>query len=395
MLTTSARPMIPLAVPNLLGREDEFLAECIRSTFVSSVGPFVNQFEAAIADLSGTRNATVLCSGTAALQMALEALGIGHDDLVMLPTLTFIATPNSVSHSGAQPWLVDVSAESWMLDLDACRQLILSDTVPGPDGLRRHARTGQVLKALMPVMVMGAVVDLDAAVALASEFGLRVVVDAAAAIGTTMADGRRLGETGVDAVCYSFNGNKTITTGGGGAVAAADSDLIARIRHLASTGRTGPNYDHDVIAYNLRMTNVQAALGVAQLERLDGFLRRKRQIHDRYAQFAARHAELEPFPETDFGINGYWFSGFWYIGSDPGRCDAFRQHMRQAGVDLRPFWKPVHLQAPYRHSLASTAPVSEQVWQRIFPLPCSTHLSEEDLDHVLAAAERFWATIDA
>ena len=179
----------------------------------------------------------------------------------MVPTLTFIATPNSISHSGARPWLVDVSADSWMLDLDLCRSLILSETARGADGLRRHIRTGEVLRAIMPVMVMGGVVDLDAVVALAREFGLKVVVDAAAAIGTSMADGRQLGATGVDALCYSFNGNKTITTGGGGAVAAADDDLIRRIKHLSSTGRVGANYDHDVIAYNFRMTNVQAALG--------------------------------------------------------------------------------------------------------------------------------------
>lgn len=394
-MSPSTRPMIPLAVPNLLGREGELLAECITSTFVSSVGPFVDDFEARIAALSGTERAAVLCSGTVALQLALEALEIGQGDLVLAPSLTFIATPNAISHSRARPWLMDVSANDWTLDLQLCREAILTQTVAGADGLRRHRDTGEVLRAIMPVMVMGAVVDLDAVVALAREFGLKVVVDAAAAIGTTMADGRALGATGVDAVCYSFNGNKTITTGGGGAVAAADPALIQRIKHVSSTGRVGANYEHDVIAYNFRMTNVQAALGVAQVERLDSFLARKRQIRDRYAAFAADYPFLEPFPEPEFGKNGHWFSGFWYTGDDAARPDAFRDHMRGERVDLRPFWMPIHLQPPYQDALASAMPVADHLWRRIFPLPCSTHLSDEDLDHVIAAAGRYWSTVDA
>lgn len=382
--------MIPLATPNLLGREAQLLAECISSTFVSSVGPFVDAFETRIAELSGADRAAVLCSGTVALQMALEGLGIGAGDLVMMPSLTFIATPNAVSHSRARPWLVDVTVDSWLLDLDLCRRLILSETVAGPDGLRRHGQSGEVLRALMPVMVMGAVADLDGTVALAREFGLKVVVDAAAAIGTTMADGRALAATGVDAVCYSFNGNKTVTTGGGGAVAACDGGLIGRIKHLTSTGRVGANYDHDIIAYNFRMTNVQAALGVAQLERLGDFLARKQDIRDRYADFAAARPGLAAFPEPGFGHDGHWFSGFWYQGRDLGCCDAFRAHMRAEGVDLRPFWKPIHLQQPYLGALASAMPVADGLWQRIFPLPCSTHMTGDELDHVLAAAARFW-----
>lgn len=392
---TPAQRMIPLAIPNLQGREGELLAECISSTFVSSVGPFVDRFEAEIAQLSGCDHAAVLCTGTVALHMALEGLGIGTGDLVLMPSLTFIATANAISHSGARPWLADVTEKDWMLDLDLCRRLILDETTPGPDGLRRHLHSGETLRAIMPVMVMGAVVDLDGVVALAREFGLKVVVDAAAAIGTAMADGRALAASGVDAVCYSFNGNKTITTGGGGAVASADADLIARIKHLSSTGRIGANYDHDVIAYNFRMTNVQAALGVAQLERLPDFLNRKQQIRDRYAAFAADHADLEPFPEPAFGQNGHWFSGFWFSGSDLDRADAFRAHMRSEGIDLRPFWKPIHLQAPYRDALASGMPVAESLWQRIFPLPCSTHLTDAELDHVTAAAGRFWSGADA
>lgn len=385
---------IPLAVPNLLGREAEYLQQCITSTFVSSVGPFVDQFEAEIARLSGTAQAVVLCTGTTALNMALEGLGIGAGDLVIIPSLTFIATANAVSHSGAQVWIADVAMDTWTLDLALVRRMIEADTVPHAQG-RLHVASGRVLRAIMPVMVMGATLDFAAIVALAREFGLRVVVDAAAAIGTRAAGDVAIAATGVDAVCYSFNGNKTVTCGGGGAIAAADAALVGRIRHLISTGRVGANYDHDIVAYNYRMTNVQAALGLAQLERLDAFLARKAELRDAYAAVAARHNDLHAFPEPVFGKNGHWFSGFWYSGADVARCDAFRVHMNAAGVDLRPFWKPIHLQKPYAQALATAMPVSEYLWQRLFPLPCSTHLSAADLDQVVTAAEGFWALQDA
>lgn len=388
----SSKPStIPLAVPNLLGAEARYLQECITSTFVSSVGPFVNQFEAELATLTGTEAATVVCSGTVALQMALTGLGIGPGDLVMMPSLSFIATANSVSHSGAKPWLIDCDVQSWTLDLGLCRELLERETEPDGNGGRRHRESGLSVRAIMPVMIMGATLDFGAVVGLAKEYGLRVVVDAAAAIGAEAKGGVALGATGVDAICYSFNGNKTITCGGGGCVAGGAA-LIGRIRHLCSTARVGRDYDHDEIGYNFRMTNVQAALGVAQLERLDDFLAAKQRIRDAYAKLAGRYPDhLSPFPQPEAGRSVHWFSGFWYRGDDESLPDAFRAHMQAAAIDLRSFWKPIHLQEPYRNALASNMPVAEGLWRRIFPLPCSTHLGDEDLARVIDAADAFWA----
>lgn len=379
---------IPLAIPNLEGREAEFLQKCIETTFVSSVGPFVDQFESQIAELSGTSKAAVLSSGTSALHMAYSALGIGPGDLVMMPSLTFIATSNAISHSGAAPWLVDVDKDSWALDLDLCRRLIEEETTPDEGG-RRHKRSGMRLRAICPVMIMGASLDFAAISKLAAEYDLRVVVDAAAAIGGRGVDGDKLGSSGVDAVCYSFNGNKTVTCGGGGAVASAHDDVIARVKHLSTTGRVGRDYDHDIVAYNLRMTNVQAALGVAQLERLPQFLAAKASHAAAYSALARSYPCLQPFPDPS-GQSTHWFSGFYYIGDNLELCDAFRTHMNEAGVDLRKFWKPIHLQAPYKDAAQSDMPICDRLWERIFPLPCSTHLSQEDLDKTLGAAKAFW-----
>ncbi len=388
---------IPLAVPNLNGNEAAYLQRCIETTFVSSVGEFVNQFEGEIANVSGTQSACVLSSGTVSLQMALQALGVGQGDLVIVPSLTFIATPNAVSHSGAEPWLFDVMSDTWMLDAALVRTRIEAETTAHPLG-RLHTETGKILKVIMPVMIMGAVPDFQAYVAIAQDFGLKIVVDAAAAIGTTYKGGIKLGETGVDAVCYSFNGNKTLTCGGGGAVAAKDPELIDRLKHLTSTGRVGKNYDHDIIAYNHRMTNVQAALGLAQIERLGAFLERKKEIRDHYADFSEKHVNLSPFPNAGQGEDGHWFSGFWYTADVDAAVihevsDKFRDHMVASGVDLRPFWKPIHLQTPYLACLRTDMPVADDVWIRLFPLPCSTHLTDQELKMVTEAAAECWSNL--
>ena len=380
---------VPLAVPDLNGREAEYLQECIRSTFVSTAGPFVTRFEQQIAELSGTDRASAMCSGTVALQMALEGLGIGAGDLVILPTLTFIASANAIRHSGADVWLFDVSPDDWALDLALVRQALEAQTEAHPDG-RLHRESGRVVKALMPVMIMGASLDLGAYAALAREFGLKVVVDAAAAIGAEAPDGRALGATGVDAICYSFNGNKTITSGGGGAVAAADDDLVARIGHLISTGRVGTAYEHDVVGYNFRITNVEAAIGVAQLERLEIFLKRKTDAYGRYAALAERHPDLAPFPTPAGGRSTHWFSGVYYSGPDLDRWTAFREAMVEQGVDVRPFWRPIHQQGPYTDSLAEPSPVADHVWQRILPLPASSGITDDELDYVISCADVFW-----
>lgn len=376
-------------MPNLAGRESEYLQECIDTTFVSSAGPFVSRFERGIAEVSGTDRASAVCSGTVALQMALEVLGTGLGDLVMAPSLTFIASPNAIRHTGADVWLVDVTTDDWTLDVDVARAAIETETDPHPRG-RLHRASNRVLTAIMPVMIMGATVDFAAYVDLAREFGLAVVVDAAAAIGARSPDDRPIGATGVDAICYSFNGNKTITTGGGGAVAASDSELVARVHHLISTGRVGSDYVHDVVGYNFRMTNVEAAIGVAQLEQLPEFLRRKREVHDRYATLASSFRELSPFPTPSAGTSTFWFSGVFYTGDDDSFCRSFRAHMNDHDIDVRPFWMPVHLQAPYQGVPQTAMPVCASIWDRIVPLPCSTGIADTELDRVVDAALNFF-----
>lgn len=374
--------VIPLAIPNIGALEGEYLQACVDENFVSTVGRFVTRFEEEIAALSGTAAAAATGSGTQALHLALHALGIGPGDLVILPSFTFIASANAISHCGASPWLIDIDAKSWALDPRRVAEALAAGTERDGDGLI-HKATGRRVAAMLPVYTLGTVADMDGLGAIAREYGLRLVADAAAAIGASYR-GRPIGQM-ADLTAYSFNGNKTITSGGGGAVVGSEEALVKRVKHLSSTARVSPDYDHDEVGFNYRMTNIEAAVGCAQLQRLGGFLAAKRRIRARYDAAFADVAGVRPFPVPADGESVYWFSGL-VIEDDrlPGVAELCAG-LREQGVEARPFWKPVHLQAPYRQAPREGLEVTERLWQRIITLPCSTSLTDDEQDRVIDA----------
>jgi dTDP-4-amino-4,6-dideoxygalactose transaminase len=368
---------IPLAVPNLGPQDEAAVSGAVRSGWVSSVGPDVQRFEAAIAAVSGTEQAVAVASGTAALVMALRALGVERNDLVLCPTFTFIATANAISACGADPVFIDSDPHTWALDLNK------AEIVMG--GLKRAGLPAP--RAVVVVYPMGNPVDPEPYRAFAKRHGMAFVVDAAAAIGATF-DGRPIGLL-ADATAISFNGNKTITTGGGGAV-VGPAAVVAKARHLATTGRVGVNYDHDVPAYNERITNLEAALGCAQIARLDDFLKAKRAVRDIHDAFASRHG-LATFPRDHRADRCDWLSGVVLPKDrDVAPVVAF---LNQRGVDVRLFWKPLHLQQAYQPLVGRLAEAqvlapfesSEGLWRRVLPLPCSTHITQAEIETVHAA----------
>lgn len=370
--------MIPLATPDLTGNEETYLRECIRSGFVSSVGPFVGRFEGMIAELSGTPGAVATCSGTCALQLALHVVGVRPDDLVIAPTLTFIASANAISHCHADPWLADVDRHTWNLDPRAVAALLTEHTRRDGDRLV-HRTSGRRVGAIMAVHSLGLAADLDALSDLARRFDLPLVADGAAALGATLG-GRPVGSL-ADVTVYSFNGNKTVTAGGGGALVSPDVALTDRARHLCSTARVGPGYEHDAVGFNYRITNLCAAVGVAQLERLEDFVAAKRRIRRLLDQTISRLDRLSSFP-AGTGEGTCWFTGVLLDHDiDPG---AFRAALEGRGIAAKPFWKPVHLQAPYLSAPAGPAPISEDLWPRIVTLPCSTWMGDDDLGRIVA-----------
>jgi dTDP-4-amino-4,6-dideoxygalactose transaminase len=372
--------MIPLAVPNLAGNEARYLQECIESTFVSSVGPFVTRFEEMVARAAAGRYAVATSAGTTGLHAALTALGVGRDDLVILQALTFIASANAIAHCGATPWLCDVAAESWTMDAAQVARL-LQDETEERDGARWHTASGRRVAAIMPVYTLGMPADMDALMQVAHRYRLPVVADAAAALGA-LYKGRAVGDLGADLTVFSFNGNKTVTAGGGGVVAGNDEALCRRVRHLTTTARCGAEYDHDMVGFNYRMTNLQAAVGCAQLEQLEQFVASKRRIARRYNEALGDLPGVGVFPQPSWGEGGCWFSG---ITVTRPTVAEIMPVLRERGVDSRPFWKPIHLQVPYAQVPRAPLPVSERVWRTILTLPCSTGLTDEEQESVIAA----------
>lgn len=378
--------MIPLAVPDVTGNEAAYLQECINSSYVSSVGPFVDRFESMVTEASGAAGAVAVSAGTTGLHLALHSLGVRPGDLVALPSLTFIASANAIAHCGAQPWLFDVDPDSWTVDVEQLAAVFRRDLQAAPNR-PVHRPTQRPLAAIMPVHTLGHPADMDPIVALGREFGIPVIADAAAALGARYKQ-RPTGATGAAATVFSFNGNKTVTAGGGGAIVSADKDLLQRARHLSTTARVGVEYDHDEVGFNYRMTNLQAAVGCAQMERLDRFIQRKRHCQAVYREAARAIDGVDTFPEGPWAESACWFSGVVVQRGRPSKVADLRAALRADGIDARPFWKPMHLQRPYASVLVETQSVTNELWTRIVTLPCSTSITDSELNHVVAAIRR-------
>ena len=375
--------MIPVAIPNLSGNEGLYLQQCIDSNYVSSVGPFVDHFEKVVADSTESAGAVATTSGTTALHLALTTVGVRPGDLVVMPSFTFIASANAVSHCGASPWLFDVNPASWTLDPDLlARELRDSCRIVG--GELVHQQSGRRVSALMPVYALGLPADLDPIRSVADDYGLPIVADAAAAIGARY-KGANLGGLATLSIA-SFNGNKTVTCGGGGALFGNDDELLQLARHLSTTARVGSGYDHDTVAFNYRLTNIQAAVGCAQFEQLPAFLQRKRELFLAYQELATLIPGAIGFPDPSWAVSAHWFSGL--VLPTPAHVARAIARLRELGLDLRPFWKPVHLQKPYLASPQTRLVVSEDIWNRILVLPSSTSLDSGDVAGIVKLCAR-------
>ncbi len=375
--------MIPLAVPNLTGREREYLNKCIDTTFVSSVGEFVNKIEEMSAEICGAEYGVATASGTTGLHVALTAAGVKQGELVIIPSFTFIATANAVSHCGALPWLFDIDEDSWTINIDEIERSLKEEASP-QDGKLIHKTTGRRIAALMPVYTLGNVPDMDRIMKIAKDYKLPVIADAACAIGAKR-DGKRIGEF-ADLTVLSFNGNKTVTAGGGGMVLGNDGELCGLVKHLSTTARVNAEYDFDMAGFNYRMTNLQAAVGCAQLERAEEFVEKKREIRRFYAEKLSGIKDISMFPVPEGCESSCWFSGIVLKDGGLEKIRGICADLRNRGIEARSFWKPIHLQKPYLSAPKSgDLKVSESIWDRIVTLPCSTGITDEELETVIEA----------
>ncbi|WOB09456.1 DegT/DnrJ/EryC1/StrS aminotransferase family protein [Piscinibacter gummiphilus] len=360
---------IPVYRPSLRGNEKKYVNECLDTTWISSRGRFVGEFESQFARTIGIEHAASVCNGTVAIHLALLALGIGEGDEVIVPTLTYIASANAIAYTGATPVFVDSCRDSWQID---------------PEDVRRHITPRT--RAIMPVHLYGQACDMDALMAIAREHRLFVVEDCAEAFGT-LYKGRHVGTFG-DISTFSFFGNKTITTGEGGMVVTNDKTLATRARHYKGQGLADHReYWHDVVGYNYRMTNIAAAIGLAQLENAADVISRKRRLAERYRQAlaglpVALHAEQ---PDT---VHSYWMVSI--LVETPEHRDPLRAHLSQDGIETRPLFFPVHTMPMYAKSYRRH-PVAEDLAWRGINLPSWPDMSDEDVQTVAASIRRYFS----
>ena len=327
---------VPLSVPKFIGNEKKYLNECIDTTFVSSVGKFVDRFEEEMARYTGAKKAVVCVSGTNALHMSLLLVGVERDDEVLTQALTFVATCNALSYIGAHPVFIDVDRETMGLSPQALR-VWLEKNAKLQNGVCHNKRTGRRVKACVPMHTFGHPVKLDELVDVCREWHIELVEDAAESIGS-LYKGRHTGIFGkVGAI--SFNGNKTITTGGGGMMLFQDEEMGKLAKHITTQAKVPHRWEfcHDHIGYNYRMPNINAALGCAQLEHLDEFVASKRKVAQEYADFFKDIPDIDFFEEPEDSYSNYWLNVV--ILRDKKAQLEFLEYTNDHGIMTRPIWE--------------------------------------------------------
>ena len=362
---------VPLSVPRFIGNEKKYLEECIDTTFVSSVGKFVDRFEEEMALYTGTKKAVVCVSGTNALHMSLMLVGVERDDEVLTQALTFIATCNALSYIGARPIFIDVDKTTMGLSPDAMKEwLVRNAEIKNGQCYNKH--TGRRVKACVPMHTFGHPVRIEELVALCEEYHIELVEDAAESIGSRYKN-RHTGTFGkVGAI--SFNGNKTITTGGGGMMLFQDEELGKQAKHITTQAKISHRWEfrHDHIGYNYRMPNINAALGCAQLENLDKYIESKRQVAAEYEEFFKNIPGMEFFVDSQDTFSNYWLNAV--ILKDKEAQLDFLQQTNDNGVMTRPIWELMNRLPMFEH--CENDGLKNTIWfaDRVVNIPSSVRL---------------------
>lgn len=359
--------LVPLHAPVFNGHEKDYLAECIDSTYVSSVGRFVDRFEEMTAEFTGAKKAVVCVNGTAALHMALLLAGVKQGDEVITQPLTFVSTVNAIAYCGAEPVFLDVDRDTMGLSPSRVREWLCANARRGEEGCV-NVHTGRVIRACMPMHTFGHPAHLDELAALCDDYGIALIEDAAESLGSYY-HGRHTGITGRIGV-LSFNGNKIITTGGGGMLLFMDEQLAALAKHLTTQAKLPHpwEYVHDGIGYNYRMPNINAALGCAQMERLDGLIRSKRELAAQYGGFF-RSIGVDFVTEPEGCSSNYWLNTI--LLDDLEQRNAFLEYSNAHGVMTRPVWRLANTLPMYRHCQCGDLSQARWFEERAVNIPSS------------------------
>ncbi len=377
--------MIPLSVPTIQGNEWKYIKECLDTGWVSSVGSYVNRFEELVADYAGAKYATATVNGTSALHIGLLICGVLPGDEVIVPTLTFIAPVNVIKYCNAQPVFMDCDPETLGLDVSKTVEFLNKETEIHDNGHAYNKKSGRRVKAIIPVHMYGHPVDMEPLIEVCSKYNIAVLEDASESLGS-LYKGRKTGGMG-KVGCFSFNGNKIITTGGGGMIVTNDEELAKRAKHLTTQAKNDPlEYDHDEIGYNYRLTNIQAAMGVAQMEKLEDFIKIKRQNAAFYRKLLFPLDDIELIWEKSWAKSNFWL----YIMQGPEKYrTSLIDHLLSNKIQVRPLWKLIHELPMYRDCQAYKIENAIKSYASCITLPCSVNIKEEEIEFVVKNLKSF------
>jgi len=375
---------IPLCVPEIRGNEWKYIKECLDTNWVSSVGSFVDRFERELAAYVGTKHAVATVNGTAALHIALLVAGVQPGDEVLVSTLTFISPANAIRYVGAWPVFMDAEPDYWQMDSQKMVDF-LENECQWRDGSLYNKTTGRRVKAILPVHILGHPCDMDPILEIARKYELPVIEDATESLGAKY-KGRMVGHLG-DIACFSFNGNKIITTGGGGMIVTDNEAWVHKARYLTTQAKDDPvEYVHNEIGYNYRLTNIQAAMGVAQLEQLDAYVKAKRDHAYQYTQFLQDVPGIQVQKEAPWAFSIYWLYTILVDDSKFGmKSRQLMKRLRKAGIESRPFWHPTYSLPPYTGSQAFNVEVADSLYAQGLSLPSSVGLTFAEQHRVMEA----------
>jgi len=370
---------IPLSEPFISGNEWKYIKECLDTGWISSVGSFVNRFEEIVANYVAVKHAVAVVNGTSALHIGLIACGVKPEDEVIVPTLTFIAPVNVVKYCRAYPVFMDCVVDTLCLDVQKVMDFITNECEKKQDGHTYNKKTKRRIKAVIPVHVFGHPVDMDAIVKICETNNIEIIEDATESIGSRY-KGKMTGTFG-EIGCLSFNGNKIVTAGGGGMVVTNDESLAKRVRHLVTQAKSDSfEYVHDEIGYNYRLTNIQAAMGVAQMEKLDEFISVKRKNALLYRELLSDLEEIEFVWEEQWSKSNFWF---YTIKVPKDDKKSLLNYLLSKNIQVRPIWKLIHTLPMYENCQAYHVCDAIKAYDSCINLPCSVNIKENEIRTVV------------
>lgn len=380
------RELIPLSIPHISGNEWKYVKECLDTGWVSSVGSYVDQFEQRVSEYVGAKFGIATVNGTAALHLSLLACGVQPGDEVIAPSFTFIAPVNAIRYCGASPVFIGSDHATLGLDVNKVNNFLAQECVLR-NGELYNKQSGRKVSAILPVHIFGHPVDMSPLNDVAGQYKLPVIEDASESLGAEY-QGRKTGSLSTVG-CFSFNGNKIITCGGGGMVTTNDESIANRIRHLSTQANKKPfEYEHDEVGYNYRLTNIQAALGVAQLEQLDSFVEIKRKNAVHYREL------LEEIPNVDLAWEEPWAkSNFWLctLMVSPADRIPLMEYLISQNIQVRPAWRLMHTLSMYQDCQVYKVEASVAEYERCISIPSSVQLNAEDIKIVVDSIKAYFA----